>query len=83
MPFQGAAADVQAGDDDIVDARGLEQAGEILGPVVGKTVAHGEDPERVRLLRQGVIVDARLRKEACGRGERDQGEEESFHLIGG
>ena len=83
MPFQGAAADVQARDDDVVDACGLEQAGEVLGPVVGKAVAHGEDPEGVRMLRQGVIVDADLGKEACGRGERDQGEEESFHLIRG
>ena len=83
MPFQGAAADVQARDDDVVDACRLEQAGEVLGPVVGKTVAHGEDPERVRLLRQRVIADADLGKEARGRGECDQGEEESFHLKGG
>ena len=78
MPFQGAAADVQARDDDVVDARGLEQAGEILSPVVGKAVAHGEDPEGVRMLRQGVIVDADLGVKARGRHEGDQGQEDSF-----
>ena len=78
VPFQGAAADVQARDDDVVDARGLQQAGEIFGAVVGKAVAHGEDPERVRMLRQGIIVDARLGVQEDGQGERGQREEEAF-----
>ena len=78
MAFQGAAADVQARDDDVVDARGLQQAGEIFGAVVGKAVAHGEDPERVRMLRQGIIVDARLGVQEDGQGERGQREEVAF-----
>ena len=78
MPFQGAAADIQAGDDDVVNACGLEQAGEIFGSVVGKAVAHGQDPERVRMLRQGVIVDACLGVQEHGRHERGHSQEEAF-----
>ena len=78
VAFQGAAADVQAGDDDVADARGFEQAGEVFGAVVGEAVAHGEDPEGVRMLRQGIIVDADLGGQAQRHDERGQGQEEAF-----
>ena len=59
MPFQGAAADIQAGNDDVADPGPFQQAGKVFRPVVGEAVSHRQDPEGVGVAGQGIVGRSR------------------------
>ena len=55
MPLQRAAAYVEPSHYHIVDSGSLQKPRKIFRAIVRKAVAHGKDPERVRILRKRII----------------------------
>ena len=74
MPFQGAAADIQAGNDDVADPGPFQQAGKVFRPVVGEAVSHRQDPEGVGVAGQGIVGRSREGDE----GQKDN-KKDSLH----
>ena len=50
MSFKGASADVETGNNDIVDSGGFQQPGNILGAIIREAIPDSEDTQSVRIL---------------------------------
>ena len=81
VALQGASADVEAAQDHVMDACGLQKVRQILGSIVREGVAYCEDAEGVGIAGKRIVGVFFLCGKREGRDQPGEKDEDSFHIF--